>query len=564
MEKSGEEIREREGLLMKFKADLEENRRLYLKYRDAKPAKRLYEDTEKLEARLKVLVSDTDGKIRNLQEILKDYRRRREEKSREIAGLGLTEEEFDGKEYREYEFTEVLKSRKISEEKQAGLKEERDSVRILAAEKSSDLKYAGRMIKDKCGYETPMPGEAVRNLDFDLEEKGIKDRLKSLEREVSAIKIREGELERILFSLEEFKKFADKDRESFVIPDNLKEWVPGRIRDNKEAEKSIRTGKEKLAALYLELETEFAGKSDMFKALFRSILEGEKRYQPTLAGNALDRVHLQIVRKLEQHSIDLKKIDDMENGIIDNTLSYLKNVYDEMNAMDKNSVIEIDGRRCKMLLVELPEKEALDSMALKEYLRETIRKCETLYKQEKSPENLLLNDINTYALFDRLAGINKIHINLMKIEPNRLKKKSWKQVIEETSGGEKFVSAFVVFISLLTYMRGDVMPGDSTQSKVLIMDNPFGPITSEHLLKPLFEISKKYNTQMICLSDLKEHTIYDRFNLIYSLSIEREVGREEEYIEQKTVKKDIGSDEEETVSAALFKIDDLSRFERVN
>jgi len=179
-------------------------------------------------------------------------------------------------------------------------------------------------------------------------------------------------------------------------------------------------------------------------------------------------------------------------------------------------------------------------------------------------DGLLMNEISTYDLFDRYVGMNKIHLNLMKIEPNRLKKKSWKQVIEENSGGERFVNAFVVFISLLTYMRGEKLLGDDMDSKVLIMDNPFGPITSEHLLKPLFEIAMKYNTQLICLSDLKEHTIFDRFNLIYSLNIEREVGRDEEYIELKTIKKDVLEGEDEVISASMFRIEDRSRFELMN
>ena len=69
---------------------------------------------------------------------------------------------------------------------------------------------------------------------------------------------------------------------------------------------------------------------------------------------------------------------------------------------------------------------------------------------------------------------------------------------------------------------------------------------------------------MICLTDLKEHTIFDRFNLIYSLNIEREVGREDEYIELKTIKKDIHEKEDEILSASMFKIEDKSRFELVN
>ncbi len=69
---------------------------------------------------------------------------------------------------------------------------------------------------------------------------------------------------------------------------------------------------------------------------------------------------------------------------------------------------------------------------------------------------------------------------------------------------------------------------------------------------------------MICLTDLKEHTIFDRFNLIYSLNIEREVGREDEYIEVRTIKKDVVEEEDEVLAASMFRIEDKSRFELVN
>ncbi len=120
------------------------------------------------------------------------------------------------------------------------------------------------------------------------------------------------------------------------------------------------------------------------------------------------------------------------------------------------------------------------------------------------------------------------------------------------------MSVFVVFISLISYMRDENIFGYSSNSKVLIMDNPFGPITSEHLLKPLFDIAAKYNTQLICLTDLKEHTVFDRFNLIYAINIERELGRDEEYIELKLLKKDTEDElvEEEVISVSQFVIED--------
>lgn len=564
LEKISEEIHEKEEILRNRNTDIENNKKQYLRYQDAKPAGRFYEEPEKLEARLKVLTSESDGKIRNLQDILEDYRRRREEKQKELMQLYVRDEDYEGREYSASLLDKITKEQGESEQIEAELKGELDTVRIAAAGKNSDVKYALRMITDRCGRDKALNPEEVRSLDFEAEKKSCKDALKKLEKELLVLKKDTGELNKMLFTLEEFRSFAEEDKEGFPLPEDLQEWVKEQLQMEKHTAEKIRIQRDSLSSVYMELETEFTVKSEMFKVLFGSILAGEKRYQPELAKHAFSRVYMQIDRKLAQHSIDLKKMDDMEKSILDNTLSYLKNVYDELNSIDRNSVIDLDGRRCKMLLIELPPKDSLDTLALKEYLKETILKCENLFRQEKSAENLLLNEINSYALFDRFAGINKVHINLMKIEPNRLRKKSWRQVIEETSGGEKFVSAFVVFISLLTYMRGEVMPGNLSQGKVLIMDNPFGPITSEHLLKPLFEISRKYNTQMICLTDLKEHTIYDRFNLIYSLSIEREVGRDEEYIEQRTVKREIPGEEQEAISASLFRIDDLSRFERVN
>jgi len=66
----------------------------------------------------------------------------------------------------------------------------------------------------------------------------------------------------------------------------------------------------------------------------------------------------------------------------------------------------------------------------------------------------------------------------------------------------------------------EVVGADSdADTQVLLMDNPFGPISPEHLLNPLFEIAKKHRTQLICLSDLKQNSIMNCFNLIYMLKV---------------------------------------------
>lgn len=61
---------------------------------------------------------------------------------------------------------------------------------------------------------------------------------------------------------------------------------------------------------------------------------------------------------------------------------------------------------------------------------------------------------------------------------------------------------------------------DKSEGKILIMDNPFGKATSEHLLIPVFDMANKYNTQLICLSDVGGDSVYNRFDNIYVLTTE--------------------------------------------
>ena len=60
---------------------------------------------------------------------------------------------------------------------------------------------------------------------------------------------------------------------------------------------------------------------------------------------------------------------------------------------------------------------------------------------------------------------------------------------------------------------------DRNEGKVLVMDNPFAQTNAAHLLKPLMDMAKKTNTQLICLSGLGGDSIYSRFDNIYVLNL---------------------------------------------
>ncbi|WP_398440829.1 hypothetical protein [Sedimentibacter sp.] len=89
------------------------------------------------------------------------------------------------------------------------------------------------------------------------------------------------------------------------------------------------------------------------------------------------------------------------------------------------------------------------------------------------------------------------------------------------SGGEGFLSAFVILSSLLSFMRRDETDifAELEEGKVLIMDNPFAQTYSAHLLKPLMDVARKSNTQLISFTGLSGESIYNSFENIYVLNL---------------------------------------------
>ena len=115
-----------------------------------------------------------------------------------------------------------------------------------------------------------------------------------------------------------------------------------------------------------------------------------------------------------------------------------------------------------------------------------------------------------------VVGIGNVQIRLYKIEEQREYPITWAEVARN-SGGEGFLSAFVVLSSLLCFMRKDDSDifADRNEGKVLLMDNPFAQTNAAHLLKPLMDMAKKTNTQLICLTGLGGESIYSRVDNIY-------------------------------------------------
>lgn len=226
---------------------------------------------------------------------------------------------------------------------------------------------------------------------------------------------------------------------------------------------------------------------------------------------------------MEKLNADIELINKEKENVLQSLFDYIYEVHENIGKIDRNSSVNIRGRSIKMLRIMIPVWEdniGLYRLKLNDLLdRVTAAALERLDKNE-NVEEIISTEITTKNLYNEVVSISSVEIKLYKIEEEKEYPISWDDV-SKNSGGEGFLSAFVILSSLLSYMRRDDTDifAEKESGKVLVMDNPFAQTSAEHLLKPLIEIAKKSNTQLICLSGLGGDSIYNRFENIYVLNL---------------------------------------------
>ena len=226
---------------------------------------------------------------------------------------------------------------------------------------------------------------------------------------------------------------------------------------------------------------------------------------------------------MEKLEVDISLVEKEKERIVELLQEYVWEVHQNLGRIDRNSTITIREKPVKMLKIQLPgweENEKMYLLHLNDFIDEVTRKGLGLFEKNENAQEYFGTQITTRNLYDGVVGIGNVQIRLYKIEALREYAITWTEVARN-SGGEGFLSAFVILSSLLHYMRKDDSDilADRNEGKVLLMDNPFAQTNAAHLLKPLMDVAKKTNTQLICLTGLGGESIYHRFDNIYVLNL---------------------------------------------
>lgn len=232
--------------------------------------------------------------------------------------------------------------------------------------------------------------------------------------------------------------------------------------------------------------------------------------------------------ELELIKNDLEQLENKKTNFIRHALEHAQKIYSEVKNISNLSKIKIDGKYRRMLVIGVPENA--DSQCeenMRAYLDKFLADIRTANAAETLTRQTLLRKIeNAFSdreLLNIVIGKRRIDVSLYKVDVtgNNGRVRTWEEVLVENSGAQKFVSAFAFVSTLMEYTRSkrmekmgaEKMPG----KKVFILDNPFSATSSDEYLNVMQALSEKFNIQLICLSDLHQSSITNKFNVFYQL-----------------------------------------------
>ena len=388
------------------------------------------------------------------------------------------------------------------------LNEEDKKIGIL----NSQLEGILKQIVSECGKGNPLEEEKISQKDLESAKNQTKYQLSELERKIAFSEYNNFSADEEIHFEQDFKKMSEKE---------LRDFKGMLIRDYNDIIRCVQKCRETLAQTLNKIARQEAFQDASYKTPLENMLKVCDNAAKVLRQlNITLESYDSLMKQLE---VDISLVETEKKNVTELLEDYVQNIHKNLEKIGRNSTIKIREKSIKMLKVILPvweDNEKLYSLRLSDLVDEITEEGIRLFENNENAQEYIGRKVTSKNLYDTVVGTGNVQIQLYKIEEQREQQISWNQVAKN-SGGEGFLSAFVILSSLLDYMRKDDSDifMDKNEGKVLLMDNPFAQTNAEHLLKPLMNLADKTNTQLICLTGLGGESIYNRFDNIYVLNL---------------------------------------------
>lgn len=487
-----------------------------------------------------------DRSVQDLKRVIEKLQREIAARRRMIGKTGLEPGEYENLDYSEEQEENLHARRESCEKEKDAAAEIYNRANAAAAGTREKLAAAGKTLSVYGGE--PLPAGEI-GTDFERRAAEVDARRKEAEKKLSATEKYASDLHGLAEQVRHaMKQYPAPDNPSelpaievdFAIEslwtfwDNLEKTL-------REQEKELNRQSQEAMADLDDLRHRFDGAVepeivDGLQNIGRILSGGQGGGRYGVAYHAAEEMHHSLELMNAQIRSELAGITNDYQQLTRQCLIQGREVYRNLNSIARNSRVKVwdDGPAQQMIRFDIPaNEEGLEELAGENIAREISRGADEIVAMRQKPdvrdmeiEKKAAAIVGSERLLHLYVGREHIGVQVYKIDYSRenSRYKSWEKARTENSGAEKFVVYFTAILSLMNYIRSVNGMNGRNGSDVLLLDNPFGEITSAHLLKPTFEIARHFHVQLICMSDITKPDVVNCFDNVIRLIIKGQAG----------------------------------------
>ncbi|SER90264.1 hypothetical protein [Salisediminibacterium halotolerans] len=232
----------------------------------------------------------------------------------------------------------------------------------------------------------------------------------------------------------------------------------------------------------------------------------------------------------------MRSYDEQLEMFITRVHGHLVTIADELKTIPLKTRVKVDGQWKQIYQFKIPEWSEEDGKArLRDHISWIVDQLDhETYQDEYGQEDLtkVRKDLEKWLaskqLLRKVLNDEAMAVRCRKVMNNHevtSRSSAW-ETTNNWSGGERWSKNMTLFLGVLNYIAEKQQPvaQKSVRHRTVILDNPFGAASSDHILSPVFFIAEQLGFQIIALTaHVEGKFLRDYFPVIYSCRLRRAV-----------------------------------------
>lgn len=217
--------------------------------------------------------------------------------------------------------------------------------------------------------------------------------------------------------------------------------------------------------------------------------------------------------------------------------THLQRIAIELKIIPKKTSVKIDNGWKEVYNFHVPEwKEEIGKQLLRQHVDWMLQRLDGGdFKDQEGKEDMgkikkfIFTSLQSKSLLGIVMGSDSIRVKCRKVSKDGKVSgvlSAWEES-NKWSGGEKWSKNMTLFLGILNYLaeKRQHLVQNGKRYRTVIVDNPFGKASSEHVLDPVFFIADQLGFQLIALTAHAEGKfIRDYFPIVYSCRLRESTG----------------------------------------